>query len=140
MKLLKYILAISICLISIIDYNLPFSLLSYNIKNGLLSEELSKYLFKLLPYVNMIPIILLVLNFNKNSFKFICLAITTFYLFFTIGMIVTQDCPKCAAWGILPLVPYNFQLLIFFILFTLSLFIYFSKDPSIGKNVIKLNG
>ena len=139
MKLLQYILAISICIISIVDYNLPFSLLTYNLKNGLLSEELSKYLFKFLPYVNMIPIILLVLNFNKNSFKFICIAITTFYLFFTIGMIITQDCPKCAAWGLLPLVSYNFQLLIFFILFSFSLFIYFSNSRSIEKNAIQIN-
>lgn len=103
MALRSYLIFITIIYFFFLDfvyYTLPMPLKAYNDHYPFLSNNILENIFMLYPYINVLPVIILL--FNKSLCKLFSFTLLIVQLFYLLKLLIYIKCPTCASSGFIP--------------------------------------
>jgi hypothetical protein len=123
----KYILTILIVLfllflcVQSFTYQMPLE--AFNAKYPYIPQRFLHPFLIVFPYINLMPVLFLFIG--KKPFALFSVALSYLYLLYHLKLFIFLECPQCSSAGLMPLLDFRFQLLIFAIFFLISLANYF---------------
>lgn len=123
----KYILPVLIilfflflCIQSFI-YQMPLE--AFNAKYPYIPQLFLHPFLKAFPYINLLPVLFLFIG--KKPFALLSVALSYLYLLYHLKLFIFLECPQCSLVGLMPLLDFRYQLLIFAIFFVIAIANYF---------------